>query len=113
MTNQAEKIIITNDKSRDERATEYIEELERELWETQLQARKAEKREYELRQKLTRQARRRAELEYKARYMLNAAATGVILCGAYVFTIIAADNALALIPLTLGILAAYRWGRWK
>ena len=108
MTNQAEKIIITNDKSRDERATEYIEELERELWETQLQARKAEKREYELRQ-----ARRRAELEYKARYMLNAAATGVILCGAYVFTIIAADNALALIPLTLGILAAYRWGRWK
>lgn len=112
MTNQAERIIFT-DKSRDERDSEYIDELEKQLWETRLQARKAEQREYELRQKLTRQARRRAELEYKARHMLNATATGVMLCGAYVFTYIAANTALALIPLTLGILAAYRWGRRK
>ncbi len=115
----SEKIYFTNRENRekDESANaDYIAELENKLMEKEIEARRARKRaEAYQRQVMKQRAEKRAE-KRRASRNLNCAATLVSFIAAYWWVLAAAAGDLpalsAGIPLTIGLAAAYRWGKY-
>lgn len=95
---------------------DYIAELESRLFEKEIEARRAKKRAAAYRQQAARQrAAQRAERNRMMR-TINFAGTGISLAVTYWWVIAASAGDVpawtAGIPLTIGLAAAYRWGKY-
>ena len=118
--NENEGKAMTNEKiyfpCRERDNEDYIADLENRLLEKEIEARKAKKRAAAYRQQAARQrAARRAERNRMMR-AINFAATGIALVATYWWVLAASAGGIpawtAGIPLTIGLAAAYRWGKY-
>lgn len=112
----SEKIYFPGREPDEDTNADYIAELENKLLEKEIEARRAKKRAAAYQNQI---ARQRAEHRAAKRRMvrnINFAATLVSLVVTYWWVLAAAAGDLpalsAGIPLTIGLAAAYRWGKF-
>lgn len=110
MTNE-KKIYFTDNSDED-----YTAELEDRLWRAELEARKAERRAEELQDRQMRQTAYLRAVRRRRMRIINCAAALASVVITYLWVLASAAGDLpaltAAIPLTVGLSAAFRWGRY-
>ncbi len=107
---------MINQESKVNHSAEYVEELEEKLWRKELEARKAVKRAEELNYQVMKQRAEQRAAERRAVRFINCGATIITILISYWWVLIASAGELpawsSIIPLTVGLAAAYRWGKF-